>query len=423
MGNEASTNREALRLTIETKLNESAAKQASSAKELREEMGSSFHRLGSNVSDTMNQLGEAQKERLENVTNALSALSDKYERAHEALKESVEGRLETIRAENAAKLDEMRQTVDEKLQSTLETRLGESFNRVVEQLERVHKGIGEMQTLAAGVGDLKRVLSNVRARGTFGEIQLSSLLEQFLSEEQFVRNAQIKPESQERVEFAVKLPGRDNEHEVLLPIDCKFPQDDYERLIAAADMGDSDGVSQASKELENRIRSSAKTISEKYIASPKTTDFAILFLPTESLYAEVLRRPGLFEQLQRDYHVTLAGPTTLTALLNALQMGFRSLAIEKRSSEVWKILGEVSSEFGKYNKVVDTLSKQLNTAAKSVESLGVRARAMDKKLRGVEKLPEDKTPILLDVPLEDTEEEDDDAMGTADSQAIRLPGT
>jgi DNA recombination protein RmuC len=290
----------------------------------------------------------------------------------------------------------MRKTVDEKLQTTLETRLGESFTRVVEQLERVHKGIGEMQSLAAGVGDLKKVLSNVRVRGTLGEVHLEMLLEQILSVEQFVKNAQVKQHSQERVEFAIKLPGRDGiGSEVLLPVDAKFPQVDYEKLLVAADEGDAEGIAEASKALDTQIKSYAKSIKEKYISPPQTTDFAILFLPTEGLFAEALRRPGLFDQLQRDYHVTLTGPTTLTAFLSALQMGFRSLALEKRSSEVWQILGAVHSEFGKYNKVVETLSRQLNTAANSVNQLGIRTRAMTRKLKDVEKLPDGTAEAVL----------------------------
>ena len=407
-GEEATRNRDDLRQTIEAKLDDAASKQAAAAKDLREEMTGSFQKLGANVTEALRQMGEYQKERLDNVNTALVSLSDKNERAQEALKHTVEGRLDTLRSENAAKLEEMRKTVDEKLQSTLETRLGESFNRVVEQLERVHKGIGEMQSLAAGVGDLKRVLSNVRVRGTFGEIQLSMLLEQLLSPEQFIRNAQIKENSQERVEFAIRLPGRDAEQEVLFPIDAKFPQEDYERLIAAAEQGDSDAVAQAGKDLESRVRLCAKTIREKYIETPRTTEFAILFLPTESLYAEVLRRPGFFEQLQREYHVTLTGPTTLTALLNGLQMGFRTLAIEKRSSEVWQILGAVRTEFEKYNKVVDQLSKQLSTAAKSVEALGVRTRAMDRTLRDVQKLPDNTAQVFLGPVAASIEEVDED---------------
>ena len=405
MGEDATKNREALRQTIEAKLDDAAAKQAVAARDLREEMTDSFKNLGTAVSETLGQLGEHQKERLDNVTAAVSALTDKQEKAQEALKQAVEGRLDAIRNESAGKLDEMRKTVDERLQSTLEARLGESFNRVVEQLERVHKGIGEMQSLATGVGDLKRMLTNVRVRGTFGEVQLGMLLEQFLSPEQFAKNVQVKDGSQERVEFAIRLPGQDSDSEVLLPIDAKFPQEDYERLIVAAESGDAAGVAEAASELENRVRLCAKTIREKYISSPRTTDFAILFLPTEGLYAEVLRRPGLFEQLQRECHVTLTGPTTLTALLNALQMGFRSLAIGKRSSEVWHILGAVRNEFGKYNEVVDRLSKQLNTAAKSVENLGMRTRAMSRKLRDVEKLPDETAQIVLGPAIDDSYEE------------------
>jgi DNA recombination protein RmuC len=408
MGQEANQNRDALRQTIEGKLDSASDRQSTAAKELREEMTGSFRKLGGTVAETLGQMSEHQKERLETVTTALGQLSDKHERAQEALRQAVESRLDAIRVESASKLDEIRGTVDEKLQSTLENRLGESFNRVVEHLERVQRGIGEMQTLAAGVGDLKKVLSNVRVRGTYGEVQLEMLLEQFLSPEQFIKNAQVKEDSQERVEYAVRLPGRDSNGEVLLPVDAKFPQEDYERLIAASEVGDADLFAEASKALENRIRLCAKSISEKYIATPKTTDFAILFLPTESLYAEILRRPGLFEQLQREFHVVLTGPTTFTALLNALQMGFRSLAIEKRSSEVWKILGAVGSEFAKYNGVVDQLSRQLGTAAKTVEKLSVRTRAMNRKLREVEKLPDDEAQIFLGPPLAIEEEEEDE---------------
>lgn len=252
-----------------------------------------------------------------------------------------------------------------------------------------------MQNLAAGVGDLKKLLSNVRVRGTWGEVQLGAILEQMLTPDQFIRNAQIKEGSQERVEFAILLPGQDEKSHVLLPIDAKFPQEDYDRLLSFSENGDAEGIAQASKELENRIRSFAKTIREKYIDPPKTTDFAILFLPTEGLYAEILRRPGVFEQIQKEFHVTLTGPTTLSALLNALQMGFRTLLLEKRSSEVWQILGAVSAEFSKYNEVVDKLSKQLDTAAKSVEKLGTRTRAMNRKLTGVEKLPDESAQLIL----------------------------
>ncbi len=376
-------------------LRENADQQNKAAKDLRDETTSNFHRLGGNVAESLTRLSDHQKERLEKVEKVIATLTEKNERSQEALKQAVEKRLDSIRAESASKLDEMRKTVDEKLHNTLETRLGESFNRVVEHLERVHKGIGEMQSLASDVGNLKNVLSNVRARGTFGEIQLETILEQFLSPEQFLKNAQVKENSQERVEFAIRLPGREGEAEVLLPVDAKFPHGDYERLIAAAENGDADGVLQASRDLETTIRKCAKTIRDKYIVPPRTTDFAILFLPTESLYAEVLRRPGLFQQLQKDYNVTLSGPTTFSALLNALRVGFRSLAIEERSGEIKEILGAVRNEFTKYNEVVDRLSKQLETASNSVKSLGQRTRAMNRALLNVEKLPDEKSNILL----------------------------
>lgn len=409
---------EALRQTVEAKLDDSSLKQSTAARESREEITGSFGRLSASISELLGQVSDHQKERLENVTMALSSLSEKQERAQEALKQTVENRLEAIRVENASKLDEIRGTVDEKLQSTLDSRLGESFNRVVEHLERVQRGIGEMQTLAAGVGDLKKVLSNVRVRGTFGEVQLEALLQQLLSPEQYIKNAQIKEDSQERVEFAIRLPGRDSSGDVLLPVDAKFPQEDYERLVAASEIGDATAVGEASKALENRIRLCARSIREKYIATPRTTEFAILFLPTESLYAEILRRPGLFEQLQRESHVVLTGPTTFTALLNALQMGFRSLAIEKRSSEVWKILGAVGSEFARYNNVVDQLSRQLGTAAKTVEKLGVRTRAMNRRLRDVEKLPDDEAQIVLGPALAVAEEEEEDARILAEEELL-----
>ena len=359
-------------------------------------MTSSFQSLGTRVADALSQSGVSQKERLDNVTTALAALTEKQEKSLETLRLTVEARLDAIRTESAAKLEEMRKTVDEKLQSTLETRLNKSFKSVAERLERVHDGIGEMRSMAANVGDLKKLLSNVRVRGTYGEIQLGALLEQFLGAEQVVKNAWIKEGSQERVEFAIKLPGRESEGEVLLPVNSKFPQDDYARLLAAEEAGDAERVAEAGKALETRVKLFAKTISDKYINPPRTTNFAILFLPTESLYAEVLRRPGLFEQLQREYQVTLTGPTTFTALLNALQMGFRTLAIEKRSGEVWQILGVVQSEFGKYNKVVDDLHRQLTTAINSVGRLGTRTRAMNRELRNVEKLPDATAKLLLE---------------------------
>jgi DNA recombination protein RmuC len=339
---------------------------------------------------------------LEKVTVALQGLAEKNEKSHEALRFAVEQRLDAIRQESASKLEEMRQTVDEKLQSTLESRLGESFNRVVDQLTRVHEGLGEMKSLASNVGDLKNVLTNVKVRGTFGEVQLELLLEQFLAPDQYVKDAQVCENSSERVEFAIRLPGKGSGEEVLLAIDAKFPRESYDRLMEASQAGDTQLVEQHRRQLEAQIRSCAKEICKKYVNPPRTTDFAILFLPTEGLYAEVLRQPGVFESIQREHKVTLAGPTTLSAILNALQMGFRTLAIEQRSSEVWQILGAVQSEFKKYNSVVDRLAKQLSGAANSVDRLGQRARAMNRALREVEALPEGVSEAaLLDFDGED----------------------
>lgn len=409
MGEEARGGRETLHKTIDTKLDASAIRQETAAKNLREEMLGGFRQLGAAIGQTLEGHATQQRERLENVTGALAALTQRQEGAQEALRLTVEGRLDFLRSENAAKLDEMRATVDEKLQTTLDTRLGESFNRVVEQLERVHTGLGEMQTLASGVGDLKKVLSNVRVRGTFGEVQAGALLEQFLSPEQLMKNVQIKENSLERVEFCIRLPGRDGENEVLLPIDAKFPHEDYERLVVAAELGELERVAEASRALEARVRSFARSISEKYINTPRTTDFAIMFLPTESLYAEILRKPGLFERLQLDFHVTLAGPTTFVAVLNALQMGFRSLAIEKRSSEVWRVLGAIKNEFENYNKVVENLGRQLGTAATSVQKLSTRTKAMNRKLREVETLPAVEAQTLLGAVFSDDNLEDSDS--------------
>lgn len=377
------------------RLSRTASEQAEASKEGRITLLQAITDQGRATTDMLTKIGELQKERLENVAAALTELTKQQGEKLDAVRLAVQERLDAMRNENSAKLDEMRLTVDEKLHATLETRLGESFNRVVEQLKLVSEGIGEMKSLASGVGDLKKVLSNVSVRGVLGEIQLSRLLEQILSPEQYIENAAVTDDSQERVEFAIRLPGQNGDNEVLLPIDAKFPQEDYQRLLEAAEIGDSDGVAAAATALEARIRQFAETIQSKYIVPPRTTDFAILFLPTEGLYAEVLRRPGLFERLQHEQHVTLAGPTTLTALLNALQMGFRSVAIQKRSSEVWQVLGAVRTEFGKYNAVVDKLGKQLGTAANSVHELGRRTRAMGRRLREVETLPIPEAETML----------------------------
>ena len=326
---------------------------------------------------------------------ALAQLVETQTRQAETLRGVVDTALQTLRTENAEKLEQMRRTVDEKLHETLEKRLGESFKLVSDRLEQVHKGLGEMQTLATGVGDLKRVLGNVKARGIFGEGQLGALLEQALTPEQYAANVAVRPGSNERVEFAIRLPGRgEDETPMWLPIDAKFPREDYERLVEAQDRADPEAAKVAAAQLERAVRAQAKLM-EKYICPPHTTDFAVMFLPTEGLYAEVLRRPGLFESLQRDHRVNVAGPTTLLAILNSLQMGFRTLAIERRSSEVWQVLGAVKSEFVKFGEVLDKVKKKLDEASTQIEQTGVRSRAITRRLRDVEALPGAEADPLL----------------------------
>ncbi|VVD67171.1 recombinase RmuC [Pandoraea capi] len=358
------------------------------AQQMREEQASTLRRFGEAQHQQLTQLAEGNERRLAEVRATL------------------EQKLKDIEVNNATKLEEMRRTVDEKLHATLEQRLGESFKLVSDRLEQVHRGLGEMQTLAAGVGDLKRVLTNVKTRGTWGEVQLQALLEQLLTPEQFAKNVATRPGSTERVEFAIALPGQNGEsHQpVWLPIDAKFPREDYERLLDAQERADPVAVEEASKALETRIRLEAKTIADKYLAPPHTTDFALLFLPTEGLYAEVLRRPGLSDLLQREYRVTVAGPTTLTALLNSLQMGFRTLAIERRSSEVWQVLGAVKTEFTKFGDVLAKTKSQLETVTRSIDKAEVRTRAMARQLKAVEALPGDQAVELLGVELDPDED-------------------
>ncbi|NKF20742.1 DNA recombination protein RmuC [Solimonas marina] len=327
---------------------------------------------------------------------ALKALTEAQTQAAEKLRGHVEESLKTLRTENADKLEQMRRTVDEKLHETLERRLGESFKLVSERLEQVHKGLGEMQTLASGVGDLKRVLSNVKTRGGWGEVQLESILEQIFTPEQFAKQVATKPRSAEKVDCAIRLPGRgDGDSTVWLPIDAKFPIEDYERLVDAQERADLDAIKTCSAQLERAVRLQAKSISDKYIAPPDTTDFAVLFLPTEGLYAELVRRPGIVEGLQREHRIVLAGPTTLTALLNSLQMGFRTLAIEQRSSEVWRVLGAVKTEFGKFGDVLDKVSQKLKQAQDQIDQTGVRSRVITRRLRDVEALPATDAEQLL----------------------------
>jgi DNA recombination protein RmuC len=330
MAEEACRNRDVLRQMIEAKLDSATEKQGIASKDLREEMISNFRRFTADVAETLTQMGLLQKERLENVTGTLTAFSDKQEQSQDKLKRAVEERLDTIRAENATKLDEMRKTVDEKLHDTLEKRLGESFKLVSGQLEQVFRSVGEMKELATGVGDLKKVLTNVKSRGTWGEVSLGNLLEQIMAPDQYGTNVEVKPSSGRRVEYAIRLPGGEDGggRPIWLPIDAKFPTGDYERLQEATERADVESIDIASKALEACIRGAAKDISEKYVHPPHSTDFAVMFLPSEGLFAETIRRAGLSDVLQRDYRVVVAGPTTLMALLNSLRMGFRSLAIQ-----------------------------------------------------------------------------------------------
>ena len=342
------------------------------------------------------QLALLQKTLSDTLVMQLQSVSESNARRMGEVRETLEKQLAQLQATNSVKLDEMRKTVDEKLQTTLETRLGQSFKQVADRLEQVHKGLGEMQTLAQGVGDLKHLLTNVKTRGIFGEAQLSALLEQVFTVDQYAAQVATQPGSKNTVDFAIKLPGRSDSGQPLwLPIDAKFPNEDYERLLDAQQRADVLGAEAAGKALENRIRLEAKSISDKYIAPPHTTDFAILFLPTEGLYAEVLRRPGLMESLSRDHRITLAGPTTLLAMLSSLQMGFRTLALEKRSSEVWQVLGAVKTEFGKFGDVLARIKSNAETMLNTVSNAEQRSRVMGKALRNVEALPEIDSARML----------------------------
>nr|MBL8411404.1 DNA recombination protein RmuC [Dechloromonas sp.] len=371
----------------------------------REERAQSSTLLAQTVTTQVGQFGTLQAERLDAFACELNRFSQGLDERFERLKLSVEGRLLAIQTDNAGKLEEMRRTVDEKLHATLEQRLGESFKQVSERLEQVHRGLGEMQNLAAGVGDLKRVLSNVKTRGTWGEVQLAALLEQLLTAEQFAANVATLPGSNERVDFAIRLPGKDDGAVVWLPIDAKFPIEDYQRLLEAQERGDAPAVEEASRGIEVRLKHEAKSIREKYVAPPHTTDFAMLYLPVEGLYAEALRRPGLAEALQRDFRVSLAGPTTLAALLNSLQMGFRTLAIEQRSAEVWAVLGAVKTEFGKFGEALAHTRKKLDEASNSISRAETRTRQLSRRLKDVEALPAGVSEQLIGVGEKDGEDE------------------
>ena len=352
------------------------------------------------------QLSLLQKTLSDTLSLQVQQLSETNARRLTEMRGTLETQLAQLQLTNAAKLDEMRQTVDEKLQTTLQARLGESFKQVADRLEQVHKGLGEMNTLAQGVGDLKHLLTNVKTRGMFGEAQLASLLEQVMAPDQYAAQHATRPGSKNRVDFAIKLPGRSEDGQpVWLPIDAKFPNEDYERLLEAQSKADAIQAELCSKALEARVRLEAKSITEKYVEPPYTTDFAILFLPTEGLYAEVLRRPGLIESLQRDFRVTLAGPTTLMAMLNSLQMGFRTLALEKRSSEVWQVLGAVKTEFGKFGDVLARVKEQTQSVLNTLDKAQTRSNVMHRALRQVEALPEGQVPGLLPNEAEESDGE------------------
>jgi len=367
-------------------------------RQAREELRSGLAQLTDALLNRMAEIARLQKDQLDSFSKQLADLTALNETKLEALRQTMEQRLQSMQADNTAKLEQMRVVVDEKLQSTLEKRLGDSFKQVSERLEQVYAGLGEMRTLAAGVGDLKKVLTNVKTRGTWGEIRLGQILDQILTPEQYAANVITKAGGSERVEFAIRLPGPDADREeiVWLPIDAKFPQEDYQRLLDAQEAADKEQADRSLRNLEIRVKAEARAIRDKYIDPPHTTDFAILFLPVEGLYAEVLRIPGLCDHLQREHRVVVTGPTTLAALLNSLQMGFRTLAIERRSSEVWELLSVVKTEFGKFGDTLSKTKKKLQEAAHTIDQAEVRTRAIERSLRRVEEVPPD-TQLSLGV--------------------------
>ena len=371
---------------------------AGSAKSAREELSKSLKDSSDSLLQRVTENAGMQKNQLDFFSRQLTELTHLNEEKLETIRKTVEHQLQNLQGDTSNKLEQMRATVDEKLHSTLEKRLGESFKQVSERLEQVYKGLGEMRTLATGVGDLKKVLTNVKTRGTWGEIQLGNILEQILTPDQYDRNVSTKKDSNARVEFALKLPGPDSDTDtvVWMPIDSKFPQEDYQRLMDAQEIAAKELAEKSIKNLEMRIKSAARDIKEKYIDPPNTTDFGIMFLPVEGLYAEVLRRPGLCDFLQREYRIVVTGPTTLAALLNSLQMGFRTLAIEKRSSEVWELLGVVKTQFGKFGDVLAKTKKKLQEASQTIDNAEVRTRAIERKLKAVQEIPETDAEKLIE---------------------------
>ncbi len=384
------SNQKSITNTVKDEIARNRQETTLTAQQARHELGESLKYSSDSLLKRMTENAGMQKDQLDSFSKQLVDMTKLHERKYEAMRQSMETQLRNLREDNSKKLEQMRATVDEKLQSTLEKRLGESFKQVSERLEQVYKGLGEMRTLATGVGDLKKVLTNVKTRGTWGEIRLSSILEQILTPDQYAVNVATKKNSNDRVEFAIKLPGHDENKErvVWLPIDAKFPQEDYQRLVDAQEAADKELAEKSIKNLEARIKLEARYIKEKYIDPPNTTDFGIMFLPVEGLYAEVLRRPGLCDVLQRDFRIVVTGPTTLAALLNSLQMGFRTLAIEKRSSEVWELLGVVKTEFGKFGNVLAKTKKKLQEASNTIDKAEVRTRVIERKLRKVQEVPD-----------------------------------
>ncbi len=381
---------------------------ANAGRALREEIAAAHHASNQTLVTTLDNMGERQRRGLEEVAKS-------YADGQDRMRTLLETRLEVLQKGNEAKLDEMRRTVDEKLQSTLEKRLGESFKLVSERLEAVQQGLGEMRNLASDVGGLKRVLTNVKDRGTWGEYQLGAILAEILTPDQYARDFSPR-ENRDHVEFAVRLPGQgeDSEHPVWLPIDSKFPKEDYERLLDAVERADAEQIKQSGKALGNAVRLAAKTIQDKYVEPPMTTDFGIMFLPSEGLYAEVLRQPGLVTEIQNTYRVTVAGPTTISALLTSLRVGFQTIAIEKRSHEVWKVLAAFKTEFGKFGDVLKNVQKKLNEASSALDKSAVRTRAMQKVLKNVEQLPAGEVDALLGAPAVDVADEEPDEDGPSD---------
>jgi DNA recombination protein RmuC len=387
-------------------------------KELREEVSASLKSTADMLSKTLEAVGKAQQTDLEGMRRQLKELTESNQGALDRIATTLDARVKALQEGNEKKLDEMRVTVDEKLHDTLERRLGESFKLVSDRLEAVHKGLGEMQNLAAGVGDLKRVLTNVKTRGTWGEVQVGAILEQILAPGQYEKNVRVKGGSSETVEYAVRLPGPKSDPDacVWLPIDAKFPKEDYLRVQEAAERGDPEAVQRATDALARTVRMAAKDVHDKYVSPPNTTDFGIMFLATEGLYAEVVRQPTLVDELLQRYRVVVAGPTNLAAILTSLRMGFQTLAIEQRAAEVWKVLGAVKTEFAKFGGVLDKVGRQLKTASRTIEETGVRTRAMERRLRSVEQLPADEARRVLElpVPAEELEAEQTTAETAAD---------